>query len=81
MTEETKKNEILDTMVDYELDALVTLREAIQNIPGDDGWWKSHSGEVYEKAAVMLCENGLSPQDSLWHLHSMYWSAAACYGG
>jgi hypothetical protein len=43
----------LDTKINAE-DGEMTLKEAIAKIPGEDGWWKSHSQETFEEHAVDL---------------------------
>lgn len=84
MSEVEDPNKHLEALVDNEEcteDELVTLREAIAGIAGEDGWWKSYSRICFERAAVMLCDKGLEPQDVYWHLSGMYSAVANCYGG
>ncbi len=77
MTDESKS--ILDETILWR-DEQVTLREAIDSLPGSDGWWKPQSGEVLMRAAVMLGEKGLTPKEIAYHLYDVYVAVSACYG-
>lgn len=58
-----------------------TLEEAIEAIPGEDGWWKSHAESTYLSTAKQLIERGFSEDEAADLLDSLYWAAADCYGG
>lgn len=78
-----KPESILDARIDNEEcdeDNLPTLREAIRDIGGENGWWKSYSEESFQKAAIMLGNKGMHPQDIYFHLSAMYSAVSACYG-
>lgn len=55
--------------------------DAVNKIPGDDGWWKDHAGEVYRTAAKTLVALGMSDDDVIEFLENLYRAAADCFGG
>ena len=61
-------------------DGTCTLREYIEQIPGEDGWWKNYSQTRYEKLAVRLLAAGVKPDNALGILEEAYWGAAECFG-
>lgn len=58
-----------------------TLTEIIDQIPGEDGWWKSDAAKSYEDAAKILLEKGFTLEETEELLSDLYWSAADCFGG
>ena len=57
----------------------MTLREAIAQIPGDDGWFESSGEEAFCKAANMMLEGGSTPKKIIGVLNDMYGAGAECF--
>lgn len=57
------------------------LRELINEIPGDHGWWHSDSGDVYYDAAIELQADGWEVERILDFLGGLYGAAANEFGG
>ena len=55
------------------------LEERILQIPGEDGFWKKSSGEVFVKAAHSLVELGMNEDRAYDILRELYYATAACY--
>ena len=53
------------------------LAEKVDEIPGEDGWWKSGSQKDYQRLAT----RGLGEDEAADILFIAYWSAAECFGG
>lgn len=49
------------------------LLECVAELPGEEGWWKSDTGEVFDWAAKLLVDHGVNPEviyDVLSSLHA-----------
>lgn len=57
------------------------LRDLIQAIPGDDGWWNESARDTYLELAEQLRISGLETDEIVEILEKAYWAAASCYGG
>lgn len=57
-----------------------TLEQMIDEIPGEDGWWKNSSQEDYQAAARHLAGRGMTDMDIYEMLQTLYWAAADCFG-
>lgn len=54
--------------------------EQINQIPGEDGFWKSAAEDSYMDAARTLLDKGLNEHEILDILSSLYYGAARCFG-
>lgn len=52
----------------------------IDKIPGDDGWWKNSTGDVYRDAATELVVKGFTQNEALELLEELFHAAAGEYG-
>ena len=56
------------------------LKQAIDKIPDDEGWYKSGSKQRYMDLAKLLLGKGFTEDEVLEMLTEAYWAAAACFG-
>lgn len=56
------------------------LAEAIDQIPGGDGWWHSSGQEVFEGIAKQLLLKGLFEEEILQILEAAYGAVAGEFG-
>lgn len=54
--------------------------QAIQSIPGEDGFWTSSAESQYISNGQILVDKGISYEEAHSILSSLYWAAASCYG-
>jgi len=57
------------------------LVDLVKEIPGEDGFWKSSAEDKYLHAAKVLRAKGMTTEEAVEFLASLYWAAAECYGG
>ena len=57
-----------------------TIKQKISNIAGTDGWWNSSSEKTFQIIFVQLLKAGISEDEIIDILKSVYNSVAACYG-
>ena len=55
--------------------------QIIDEIPGEDGWWKSATREKYASIAKKLLAYGINPESISEMLNDCYWAAAGDFGG
>lgn len=55
------------------------LRDEVNKIPGEDGWYKG-GNEVYYKVLMELIKHGFTKKDALDTVRSLYWAAASEFG-
>lgn len=53
----------------------------IEEIPGEDGWWRPSSHSIFKEVALLLLESGVPEKTVVTLLERMYWAVADCYGG
>lgn len=58
-----------------------SVKKKVDIIPGDEGWWKSRSQEVYYRLAQRLVELGMGEEEIDTFLRDAYYAAADCFGG
>lgn len=56
------------------------LLERIDEMPGDDGWWKSSTGDVFRKAAKKLSKLGMPDDEIVDFLEGIRGAVAEEYG-
>lgn len=54
------------------------LHEKIEEIPGDEGFWKG--AEAYHRWGEILYEKGFHTETIIQILSDLYWAAASEYG-
>ena len=53
----------------------------IEEIPGEDGWWRPSSHSEFRQTALLLVQAGIPEKTVIGILERMYWAVANCYGG
>jgi hypothetical protein len=57
------------------------LAREVDDIPGDDGWWKSSTGECFQEAAKQMVASGMTGDETVELLGMLYGAVAEEYGG
>lgn len=62
-----------------EIETPEDLVAAIEAMGGDDGWYKSSSGETYQELGSLLLGRGFTPQEAFSLLESAHGATVECY--
>lgn len=61
---------------------ILSMREKIDLIPGDDGWWHTSNGETFHRLAVQLVRDGRFTEDEAVDLlTAAYFAVRDEFGG
>lgn len=56
------------------------LESLIEDIPGQDGWWCTSTGDAFRKAADTMTKSGMTVEDIMSVLEGLHGAISSEYG-